>query len=144
MGIFGNKAPSAEGPSNGASLEAILPTNGARLPQEALRLASLPDLYFSLERAAVEAERGNRAGRTAKNMIYREVSRRESEVLGLVSDLAGRDLSTDSVDDLFREYRRCYRLSWHGSKATEEEWFRLHSEVTGRMNSSAGSVAGDQ
>src|SRR5262245_19312987 len=134
MGMFGKRITTDDCRSSGLSLEAILPTDGARLPQEALRLASLTDLYFSVVRAVEEARQGNQAGETAKNMIYREMSRREGEVLDLIGALAGRDLSTDSVDDLFREYRRCYRLSWHDSKATDEEWCRLYSEVASRMN----------
>jgi hypothetical protein len=131
--MFRNKTVSRES-SEGMSLEKILPRDGVPSPQEALSLASMTDLYFAMERAVRESQGGNRAGTTAKMMIYEEMSRRESEMLWMIGALAERDLATESIDDLFKEYRRCYRLSWHENKAAREEIFRLSVEVRGRMN----------
>jgi hypothetical protein len=131
--IFENKKAGCE-PLRGMTLEKILPNDGVPSPQESLSLASMTDLYFATERAVKECAAGNGAGTTAKMMIYEEMSRRESEMLCMIGALAERDLGTESIDDLFKEYRRCYRLSWDDNKAAREEIFRLSAEVTGRID----------
>ena len=126
------KGHPAKPPYPGRTLLQILPTKGALLPEESLRKASLPDLFFSLEAAAVEDERGNRTGSAAKTMIYEEVSHRESEALGMAGALSNLRIETESIEDLFRTYERC--RTTHGAEDRERGFWRLSCEVSHRVH----------